>query len=82
MNLTPGQWQAVDAIVSQHARNPALAEAVEKACADAWRHVEKCGMASANEIELGQEKDGPGRAGNTTGNLAHQPITPEGGWHQ
>lgn len=31
MTLTPGDWAAIDAIVSQHCPNPALAEAVRAA---------------------------------------------------
>lgn len=66
MSLTPGQWQAVDAIVSQHTRNPALAEAVEKACAEAWRHVEALSQSSSEEGRMPSTyTNGPGGAGNT-----------------
>lgn len=39
--LTPGQWQAVDAIIATHSPNPDLIRAVEQATAAAWANHPK-----------------------------------------
>lgn len=39
--LTPGQWQAVDAIVATHSPSPDLVRAVEQATAAAWANHPK-----------------------------------------